>query len=1162
MKPICMYKVTSICKPCSVKGTTVYGQVLSIVPNFKQNSTILDVNEDKIWVELDLACVEFDKKKLYNAFLSGYDDYRKNLFKNNEYHVYGKVKALINAEGFNKNELIGAFVKISDVTWLTEYGKANTYYLTRFSKPIMVNNKQVFPFIALDIERKQGTEKEFVDIVECGKIKENKGTLDNPICGVEDYLPERPQPSAISVDSEYQPIQSAFSSLSSNIKRIDGTTAVMSNDAVVGADLGVFGEDEEDNMPFMKRNVIEERAYFKEFNVNDIVDEISISLDKLNNEYENILGNAEELCSQYDVPYSNIASAIKNNWDRKPEGLTYARTGKKLFLEAVEKVLPELGKHTKNNESEIDTLVSIYGNRIVDVWSGREGITDETECLSMINKKRYDIYLVMLKGILGLRCDLLKIYESTDSNQALMNYIIEVNPYVLSYIHSNTSLKDMDRLAMFTNNFASDDQILYRGIASLTGFMKGTIKNMSDNEGSSVFSYSAINKQAKEAVNFNLSKTEYDNLIENGSILPSGKLAEYIHYINKGTSLEEKKKKIIGNTEWQTLWDASKSRKLKLSDGSILNETKVISKCIETGICTEIERADKFYADTKILEKNLYIYTKLKDINENAKAEPVADLALTLNRVKFESIKQKEYGDKPFHLEDQQAKALKLLYNGVMAITGEAGSGKTTTAEALVYVLENLYNINDSEILFVAPTGKAANRLKEVVKKTARTIHSAFRIGIADDYVNEMTYTNKAKAEVKKKVVIVDECSMISLDLMYTMLKVIDESTRVIFLGDIEQLPPISVGKPFSDILHFVPTIVLQTSKRAAEDSIISKNANLLIKTREYLVEGKDFKIVNSIEDDAIISKLTEMCYFYRDGRETSVPVVESMRGIGLQDVQIITPYKKKQYKSGTINLNNVLHDIYNPYDVDTYKVVIGDDNSTKPMEFRVGDRVIHTENDSTRKHYTVGENNLVNFVIDEDAEKLHKFVEALNAKKKDKDATEKSTITNLMVETGVMNGDVGYITKIEHIRNLYAEDDKVEESLYEGLDSSKLDKTFVIFVKYQGIGDEGSYEIAYPFYAKSVEGNVIKANATAIEHLDLAFALTVHKMQGSQAKMIIVVWPNQKLSLLTRNMLYTAITRATDGVALLGSVKGENNSVEYARTRDAMARRLSLMDL
>ena len=1128
MNPICMYKLLGVCEKGKMRDTTVYGQVLEVNYNYnRKNNKIQNQDDKKVWVTLQLAGVSFTRSAVFNATLPGYDYIREKVGNIQDFHVYGKVKVLVQLnDDLTRNNIVGKLIKVKDATWFTEHFTPNEFYITRFSKPI--NGE--FYLIALEIEKQDGTEEFFKDTLDgFGNVRADLSTADNPGCGEKCVLPPRLQPAATRVDLELQTINSPTASLNGST-RTDGSKAVESSTEIYRGDLGVSGNgwNTTKTEPFKKINKIEERTEFKEFVIRDIETNINKAKELLNhisNELSLKIAEKDRLTqSSFEQDMATLGGILKYFWKSKPDGDVSARTGRQIFLDSVEKAIPELGKHSKDNDTPLATYLNMLNKEedIVDVMIGVE--TDVEEDIYLIYKRRYHIYLAMLRSILGIKCDLMKIFDLVD-DLPLMDYIININPYVLSYIHSKTTMRDMDRLAMHTIYFGSEEQTEARCVAAILGFMRGTTTGMGDGYGSTIFTHTEIKEQARKAVTVKMTAEEYSNFRTNGSILTRGKVKEYITYINE--DIKARCCSVYGNNEWRQNSKGEWERKLLTATGNTLNEEAVINTAVNKGMCVKITYKDRdYYGDTRIVEKNLNIYRRLKRLCSTAATEKMSEATLATTILMYEQGKRHSGEIENFRLEEQQTRCLQLLHNGVLAITGLAGSGKTTAAEAIVYVLEKIYNLNSDDILFVAPTGKAANRLRESVKRPTSTIHRAFRVGVTDGMVNEMNVQGTAKNKTNAKVLIVDEASMISLDLMSTLLDNVSDETKIIFLGDIEQLPPISIGKPFSDILHFVPTVMLKTSKRAEENSLVFKNANKLLHTADELTDGKDFRIIECRENDVIVGKITEMLRFYATGEETTVPVIEEMKGMGLRDIQIITPFKKKQY-CGTARLNNELHDIFNKYDGNSYRIEIGEEAYSRHLEIREGDRVIHTENFATSPHYEL-EGNIVR-------------------KKETK---------------GVMNGDVGYVKAILPVTDLYFEDSKVEEDFYSDISRDRLSKTFVIFVEYMGVGTDDNFLIAYTVYAKEIQGTLIKVVAQELGTLDLAFALTIHKMQGSQSKNIIVIWPPISIGMMTKNMLYTAITRASKGVTLIGSVKGNKSALQRARYLEDMSKRLSLIDI
>lgn len=1126
--PICIYDIVNLAeKKDSLKGTTVYGQIVEVGIPKVYHVDIVEDKAEKQWCKVEVMGITIPKRSIQNCITQpGYDYIRNNI---KQYHrIGGVVYALLDLS--KEGVELGSYVEIDNATWMRPYrDKYNTYALSRW-KYIAQGKFELEALVCTNLREDREAAEVFrscIDI-ETKKIKALETNINKPICGVEGNLPPRLSPRGNIVDKEYQQVQIDLSSLSNSGSRLDGSTAIYTKSE---EDFGVGDTNSESwrvpERAFYKvENVVQDREDFKYLDTKRIEDLLKEALELKKAHYVKIKEKAKELYKDIaftDEYYAKIAQIIKDYWNSKPSVPELVGKaggvlkGKEIFINAVKEAIPCTAKRGR-----IENWVSMYNENLADFLvntyryasSGREAEVTE----KIIYENRYLVYLAMLKEVLKIRVDLVKVYNSL-TDKELLQYILIKNPYVLAYIRSQTTLRDMDRLAMITDDFGSDGQLYVRGIAALVGCMRGTLASDARTEGTIIYKMAQVEGRLQIATEFRLTESEYNLLEANGLPFTVSNLINLMYYVKPNIDLEEVKKRVY--TE-KGKWALTKDRREAVRKiGERVDKARVLQAYTGTGMGVNID--NRYLVDTKLLEDSVLIYKKLEAIQCQAATEPLDDATINRYRISFERSKRAELGKSDFHLEGKQCEALKLLHNGVIAVTGLAGSGKTTVAEALVYLLKNAYGIEDEEILFVAPTGKAANRLKETVKKPTSTIHRAFKIGVASEDVDEMTYEVSGALEVEPRVLIIDENSMVGTELMAAVLKCIPETTKIIFLGDIEQLPSINVGKPFSDMLNFIPTVALDVVKRAAEASQITKNARQLIKEpNKELEKGADFKIIPSAVED-IVPKMKELCKYYKDGTGVVTAGIEALKGKGLADLQIITPFRQGKNAVGTEKLNNELHDIFNSYVPNTYKVVVGDASlpNMKWLEYRIGDRVIHTKNAAQRPRFKVDNN--------------------LNVE--------------LLAETGVMNGDVGYVRYIVESTELQYDKEIMEDNLMQE------DNIYYIFVEYKGINKE-SYYIAYGVTSIVTQGKVIRVGVTALEELDLAFALTVHKMQGSQANNVIVVWPKSKAPMLNRNMLYTAITRAKEGVTIIGDVEGVDNSIKRAAGVQAMSKRLSLVDI
>ena len=532
----------------------------------------------------------------------------------------------------------------------------------------------------------------------------------------------------------------------------------------------------------------------------------------------------------------------------------------------------------------------------------------------------------------------------------------------------------------------------------------------------------------------------------------------------------------------------------------------------------------QYITSTALLKKEVFIYEKIykmSEIKQNYEDKKIDELI-----EKFES-------QKGFKLEPKQKDAVRLVKNRVALITGSAGSGKTTVSECIVYVLKN-YNVKENVIIkYAAPTGKAAKRLQEVVGSKVHTMHSMFMIGQTDDSIFEESDNNTS---TDSEIYIFDENAMVTLDLMYRVLLRISNNSRVFFIGDINQLPPIGKGLPFKNFLRFVPSVKLTVSKRSQEKSGVTYNSNVINDNStdsnwKELMNTSDFKIINC-QDENIqeitsllckhhlgkislddIAKLT--MYLERAGLKTPM----ELNNIGIDDIQIVSPLSKPTYPWGTYQMNNALHDIFNPNRKSDEGFIYRTSESMKGIEYRVGDRVIHNVNMYNLQWYS---------------------------------DVDQGIITKAW-GNGIMNGEVGKIVGIlpteccEFCNQIDAKPEEYIEPQTIRNDAKFVgDSKYFVVVEYFDSDSGNKFYILYQALVNVVLDTLSKKTLMGkdLGVLQLFYAGTVHKMQGSQAKLVICLLGTVTFrGFVTRNMIYTAVTRASEGVYLIGNVSNSRNS-------------------
>ena len=381
----------------------------------------------------------------------------------------------------------------------------------------------------------------------------------------------------------------------------------------------------------------------------------------------------------------------------------------------------------------------------------------------------------------------------------------------------------------------------------------------------------------------------------------------------------------------------------------------------------------------------------------------------------------------------QQEQALyEAASSGLLLITGGPGTGKTTILQGIL----SLFDQMELECMLCAPTGRAAKRLSEVTGQEASTIHRLLGAGI-DPHTGKLFFSKDENDPLKTHAVIVDEMSMVDIQLLYSLLQAIPKTARLILVGDPDQLPPVGPGFPFSDMLRsgVLPSVRLTEIFRQAQQSLIVMNAHRV--NRGEMPQLKDVKndffFLPSRSEDAVGQTIVGLC-------ATRLP--QNM-GIPAEQIQVLTPTKKGA--AGTANLNKLLQASLNPPSPAKKERPFGD------FIFREGDRVMQIRN---------------NYDI--------------LWKKCDGSA----------VGTGIFNGDVGIIQSID----------------------PGMELVTVIFDDRQA-----DYEF------------------TQLNELELAYAMTVHKSQGSEYRAVVLAAWNSSQYLLSRSILYTAITRAKELLVIVG---------------------------
>lgn len=388
----------------------------------------------------------------------------------------------------------------------------------------------------------------------------------------------------------------------------------------------------------------------------------------------------------------------------------------------------------------------------------------------------------------------------------------------------------------------------------------------------------------------------------------------------------------------------------------------------------------------------------------------------------------------------QHRAVIEAIKHGLLILTGGPGTGKTTTINTMIQFFES----EGMDILLAAPTGRAAKRMTEATGYEAQTIHRLLEVsGNPEEEGNINGFLKNRENPLEADVIIIDEMSMVDLSLMHALLSAVVVGTRLILVGDVNQLPSVGAGSVLKDIIHSecFPVVTLTRIFRQAGESDIVVNAHK-INAGEVVVpdnKSKDFFFLKRQDADIIIRVIIALI-------QQKLP---RYVGAPQNEIQVMTPTRKGLL--GVERLNQILQRYLNPAEPNKDEEEIGG------RIFRVGDKVMQVKN---------------NYQLE----------------------WEVQTKYGLTVDSGqgIFNGDMGVISAI-----------------------SRYDETI---------------EVEYDEHRK------VKYQFEMAEELELAYAITVHKSQGSEYPAVIIpLLPGPRL-LYTRNLLYTAVTRAKKCLTIVGS--------------------------
>ena len=409
------------------------------------------------------------------------------------------------------------------------------------------------------------------------------------------------------------------------------------------------------------------------------------------------------------------------------------------------------------------------------------------------------------------------------------------------------------------------------------------------------------------------------------------------------------------------------------------------------------------------------------------------------------------------YLDEMQKKAvIEAVRCGLLVITGGPGTGKTTTINTLISYFES----EGLQILLAAPTGRAAKRMTEATGVEAKTVHRLLEIsGLSEESGAVGGFGRNAQNPLEADVIIIDEMSMVDAYLMHALLDAVTVGTRLIMVGDMNQLPSVGPGSVLKDMIQSgcIPVVSLTRIFRQAQESDIVVNAHKINRGEPVLLDNKsrDFFFLKRDDANVIISIVIQLV------RDKMPRYVNAQ----MYDIQVLTPMRKGLL--GVERLNKILQEYLNPPDRTKAE------QEQNGVLFREGDKVMQVKNNYQLEWEIRGRYGI---------------------------PMEKGL--------GIFNGDMGIIREIN----------KQTERVTVEFDEQRM--------------------VEYPY--------------SGLEELELAYAVTIHKSQGSEYPAVVIPLLSGPKMLMTRNLLYTAVTRAKQCVTLVGDPYAFNqmeaNTVEQKR--------------
>lgn len=416
---------------------------------------------------------------------------------------------------------------------------------------------------------------------------------------------------------------------------------------------------------------------------------------------------------------------------------------------------------------------------------------------------------------------------------------------------------------------------------------------------------------------------------------------------------------------------------------------------------------------------------------------------------RIETILQRILREQGLELDELQKNAvLECVKHGIMILSGGPGTGKTTTINTII----RYFDEEGMDILLAAPTGRAAKRMTEATGYEARTIHRMLEINGSMDDGSRAHFERNEENPLEADVVIIDEMSMVDIYLFQSLLEAVSVGTRLILVGDVDQLPSVGPGQVLRDLIESrcFPTVMLKKIYRQAGESDIVMNAHRINMGQKIMLnnKSKDFFFLPRNDVQVIYKHMIQLI------TEKLPRYVEAQP----YDIQVLTPMRKGSL--GVETLNEILQRYLNPPDPSKQE------HTTGERIFREGDKVMQIRNNYQLEWEIVSQYGI-----------------------------------RIDSGSGVFNGDIGTIRRIRE-------------------DSSAVQVEFD-------------------------EHRLVEYTFSQLDEIELAYAITIHKSQGSEYPAVLLPLLAGPKMLMNRNLLYTAVTRARKCVTILGSQETVDGMIE-----------------